>query len=50
VNALAGVALVGVVAEVLALCDAERVGGDDLVERVGRAGEDFARVAMAITG
>jgi hypothetical protein len=47
VNALAGVALVCVLAQVLALCDAKGVGGDDLVECVWCAGEELASVAMA---
>jgi hypothetical protein len=48
VNALARVALVGVVAKILALCDAKRVGGDNLVEGVRGAGEDFTGVAVAV--
>jgi hypothetical protein len=47
VNALSRIALVGVFAEVFALCDVEGVGGDDLVEGVGRAGERFAGIAVA---
>jgi hypothetical protein len=48
VNALARVALVGVLSEVLALGDVERLGGDDLVQRVRGAGEDLAGIAMAV--
>jgi hypothetical protein len=47
VNALSRIALVGVFAEVLALCDVESVGGDNLVEGVGGAGECFAGIAVA---
>jgi hypothetical protein len=47
-NALARVARVGVLSEVLALGDVERLGGDDLVQRVRGAGEDLAGIAMAI--
>lgn len=46
-NALSRIALVGVFAEVFALCDVEGVGGDDLVEGVGGAGERFAGIAVA---
>jgi hypothetical protein len=48
VHALARIAFICVLAEILALSDVERVGGDDLVERVGAAGEEFACVAMAL--
>jgi hypothetical protein len=48
VYAVSGIALVCVLAQaVLALCDAQGGGGDDLVEGVWAAREDFARVAMA---
>ena len=47
VNALAGVALVCVFAQILALGDVQGFGGDDLVEGVGSAGEELASVAMA---
>jgi hypothetical protein len=47
VNALARVTLVCVLAQIVALCDLESFGGDDLVERVGGAGELFAGVAVA---
>jgi hypothetical protein len=47
VDALAGVALVCVLAQIVTLCDLEGFGGDDLVERVGGAGELFAGVAVA---
>jgi hypothetical protein len=48
VDAVSGIALVCVLAQaVLALCDAQGGGGDDLVEGVWAAREDFARVAMA---
>jgi hypothetical protein len=37
VNALSRVALVCVLSEVVTLCDLKSLGGDDLVEGVGRA-------------
>lgn len=48
VHALARIALVRVVAQVIALCNLQCALGDDLVERVGAAGEIFAGVAMAV--
>jgi hypothetical protein len=50
VHSLPGLALIRVLSQILALCDVERVGGDDLVERVGGAGEELAGVAMAMQG
>jgi hypothetical protein len=48
VNTLARVTLVCVLAQIIALCDLERLGGDNLVERVGGARELFAGVAVAV--
>jgi hypothetical protein len=47
VHSLPTITLIRILAQILALCDVERVGGDDLVERVGGAGEELAGVAMA---
>ena len=48
-DALARVTLVCVLAQVItALCELERLGGDNLVERVGGTREVLAGVAMAI--
>jgi hypothetical protein len=47
VNSLARIALVRVLAKILALCDVQGLGGNDLVKSVGGAGEEFACVAMA---
>jgi hypothetical protein len=49
VDAVSGITLVCVLAQgVLALCDAQSGSGDDLVEGVWAAREDFARVTMAV--
>jgi hypothetical protein len=46
-NRVSRITLVGVVLQVITtLCDLERVLGDDLVQGVGAAGEDFAGVAV----
>ena len=47
VHALPRIALVRVLSEILALCDVQRLCGNDLVECVGCTGEDFACVAVA---
>jgi len=45
-NALARVTLVRVLAQTLALLDAQGIGGDNLVERVGCAREELACIAV----